>query len=136
MNGRSAAQTLWLPFRELQDLINPGRPFLDAAQVWKLAVEFPARVCNVEAVAKNGTGFLIGPDLVLTNHHVMAPAIIREVRAEDVVCRFEYIAKTDGTPLSPGLECRLKRSDWLVASSPPGEREGQISAPESGARSA
>jgi hypothetical protein len=111
------------PLRELQDLINPGRPFLDAALVWKLAIEYPGRICKVEAVAKNGTGFLVGADLVLTNHHVMAPAINREVRTEDVICRFDYVAKTDGSPVSEGLERRLKRDAWLVASSPPSERE-------------
>ena len=118
------------PLRELQDLINPKRPFLDAAQVWKLAVEYPARICKVEAVAKNGTGFLVGPDLVLSNHHVMQPAINREVRAEDVICRFDYVAKTDGTPVNQGLERHLKREAWLVASSPPSQREDESVAPD------
>jgi hypothetical protein len=113
------------PLRELQDLINPGRPFLDAPQVWKLAVEYPARICKVEAVAKNGTGFLVGADLVLTAHHVMAPAINSGVRAEDVGCRFDFSAKRDGSPVSDGLVRRLKSNAWHVASSPPGAREGE-----------
>jgi hypothetical protein len=117
-----------LPIQELQDLINPGRPFLDAAQVWKLAVEYPARICKVEAVAKNGTGFLIGPDLVLTNHHVMEPAIKGDVRAEDVVCRFDYSAKRDGSPVSDGLVRRLDSKAWHVSSSPPGAHEDESGA--------
>ncbi|BCH23520.1 trypsin-like peptidase domain-containing protein [Mesorhizobium sp. L-8-3] len=116
--------------QELQDLINPKRPFIDSAQLWKLAVEYPARICKVEGVAKNGTGFLVGPDLVLTNHHVVSQAIQGEVRAEDVVCRFDYAARRDGSPINKGLECRLKREAWLVASSPPGDREDEISAPD------
>jgi hypothetical protein len=118
------------PIQELQDLINPGRPFIDALQLWKLAVEYPARICKVEAVAKNGTGFLVGPDLVLTNHHVMEPAINGEVRAEDVICRFDYTAKRDGSPVSDGLGHRLKKDAWHVSSSPPGEHEGESAGPD------
>jgi hypothetical protein len=126
LGGRTALS----PFQELQNLVNPNRPFIDSAQLWKLAVEYPARICKVEAVAKNGTGFLIGSDLVLTNYHVMEPAIKGKVRAEDVVCRFDYTAKRDASPVTDGLERRLKKDAWQVESSPPGEHEGEVACPD------
>jgi hypothetical protein len=119
------------PLTELQDLINPSRPFIDSSQLWRLAVEYPGRICKIEAVAKEGTGFLVGSDLVLTNHHVMVPTIEGEVRPEDVVCRFDYAAKADGSPINQGLERRLIEGAWLVSSSPPSKYEGEINGQDS-----
>jgi hypothetical protein len=60
----------------------------------------------------------------------MEPAIRGEVRAEDVVCRFDYTAKRDGSPVSDGLGRRLKKDVWHVSSRPPGEHEGESIGPD------
>jgi V8-like Glu-specific endopeptidase len=49
-----------------------------------------------------GTGFLIGPDLVLTNQHVLP----KEEHLEEVVVRFGYVNDTSGVP-NRGTEARL-----------------------------
>jgi hypothetical protein len=88
-------------------------------------------VCRIELATNNGmaygTGFLVGADLVLTNHHVMAPAIAGKDQQvtpdgltadpKKVIVRFDYKALDDKTPVNPGVEVALA-DDWLVDSSP------------------
>jgi hypothetical protein len=69
-----------------------------------------------------GTGFLVGPDLVLTNYHVMKPVIDKQVLPGKVICKFDYALLNDGSP-DPGTVFRLKADDWLVASTPYDERD-------------
>jgi Trypsin-like peptidase domain/Effector-associated domain 1 len=50
------------------------------------------QVCRIEA-AVGGTGFLVAPDLVLTNYHVLQ----REIASQDfsgVVCRFDFLSES------------------------------------------
>jgi hypothetical protein len=53
---------------------------------------------------------------VITNYHVAE--ILNENQA---VFRFDYRILPDGKPLRPGTEYKLKRKDWLRASSPTGQ---------------
>ena len=87
-------------------------------------------VCRIELPTNNGmaygTGFLVGADLVLTNHHVMAPAIAHrdgtftpgglQADPKKVIVRFDYKA-LEGKPLNPGVEVALA-DEWHVDSSP------------------
>ena len=89
-------------------------------------------VCRIELQTNNGvsfgSGFLVGPDLVLTNHHVMAPAIAGRDGTHDasgvtanprkVIVRFDYKELDDKRQANPGVEVALA-DDWLVDSSPP-----------------
>ncbi len=80
-----------------------------------------------------GTGFLIGPDLVLTACHVVQPAIhfLNGVDAKfvaaptSVAFRFDY-KRLQGSQVSWGVYYNLHR-DWLIAFSPesPGDTEVQ-----------
>lgn len=73
------------------------------------------RVCRIECprgVAR-GTGFLIGPDLVLTNFHVKKA--IGEPRA--AVFRFDY-ETTDQHTIDATPEYTLANSHWCLAESP------------------
>jgi hypothetical protein len=78
-------------------------------------------VCRIEVPdsggASFGTGFLVGPDLVLTNHHVVAPLLEGDASAAGrVVVRFDY-KQLEGTVVNEGVEARLA-GDWLVDASP------------------
>jgi hypothetical protein len=89
-------------------------------------------VCRIEVPTNDGmafgSGFLVGADLVLTNEHVMSPAIAgREGRRDtngriaapkEVVVRFDYKELGDKRVVNPGVEVALA-DDWLVDSSPP-----------------
>ena len=89
-------------------------------------------VCRIavptSAGTAHGSGFLVGPDFVLTNHHVIASVIAQRegglasagttpADSSKVIVRFDYKALDDGTTMHPGLEVALA-SDWLVDASP------------------
>jgi V8-like Glu-specific endopeptidase len=85
----------------LQRNVRPHLAKLDV-QVWLgRLLEIEHRVCRVEYGGNPlGTGFLVGPDAVLTNWHV-----IKDVKAEgrltEVGCRFDYVKLPNGVP-NPG----------------------------------
>jgi hypothetical protein len=76
-------------------------------------------VCRVESSQgiAAGTGFLVGPSLVMTNRHVVNgfknPA--------EAVFRFDYRILPGGKPLRMGKEFKLAVKDWLVSDSPVGK---------------
>ena len=105
------------PRAELEKIVKKTSVPFDIA-VWR--ERMAARevcVCRMEVPVAGGTsfgtGFLVGPDLVLTNHHVIDgvtdPAAI--------VVRFDYKARAGGGTISPGVEVHLA-AEWLVDSSP------------------
>lgn len=51
-----------------------------------------ARICKVMTPRNEGTGWLVGPDLVLTNYHVVKDMVGDNptVFGQDVVCGFDY----------------------------------------------
>ncbi|MDX1784750.1 MAG: trypsin-like peptidase domain-containing protein [Roseovarius sp.] len=75
------------------------------------------RVCLVQTGASQGTGFLIGPQTVLTNWHVMAPLLDPATgqpqpgSAQSIRCTFESLGSAQGR-VFPVLD------DWLVEFSP------------------
>lgn len=97
--------------------------------VWK-AVEFAgtaefraamilreAAVCRVEFPEGigQGTGFLVSPDLLLTNYHVLEDFIEKRQPPEAVAFRFDYQANADGTNVNDGRMVKLASgAEWLV----------------------
>ena len=85
------------------------------------------RVCRVElgnpkaAVAGQGfgTAFLVGPDLVLTNHHVIEPVLSGKYSANQIILGFDRVEGSDSAIAGPhcGLKRPAKQSAWLVAMS-------------------
>jgi hypothetical protein len=63
-----------------------------------------------------GTGFLVGPDAVLTNYHVME-SVLANGSASSVLCRFDYKVLSDGSR-DPGVEVKLHATDWKLDYSP------------------
>lgn len=94
--------------------------FSDIAQ-WRARLgQAELAVCRIESPAWRalGTGFLVGPDLVMTNRHVVeAPA---GQPTPPLVVRFDFKLSPDGSQLREGEAFAVAR-DWLVASSPVGD---------------
>jgi hypothetical protein len=81
------------------------------------------RVCKVEIDGNAaGTGFLVGPDAVLTNYHVLAEALQGKSPAEQVTCRFDYKVLSNGSRLE-GTAVKLHATDWNLDFSPPSPAE-------------
>jgi hypothetical protein len=72
------------------------------------------RVCCVVTPTNEGTGWLVGPDIVLTNYHVVKDMIGdgARVRPEHVFCRFDYKG------INKGSEYRLKPEGAIIDWSP------------------
>ncbi len=84
-------------------------------------------VCRIESNGNAlGSGFLVGPDLVMTNYHVMDRIIEDESLAARIRCRFDYKRLQDGSR-QMGTEVPLHDSDWNVCYSKyaPAEKRGR-----------
>lgn len=94
--------------------------------VWRARLgDLLRQVCRVEVPldaggTATGTGFLVAPDLVLTNYHVVDDVRAGAARRESVRVRFDH-AVGPGDPVpSQGTVVRLA-DQWLVAWRPPSE---------------
>jgi Trypsin-like peptidase domain len=107
--------------RNLERIIMPDVPFSDVG-AWRARLgELEGQVCRVEIPAglqAVGTGFLVAPDLCLTNYHVIRPLIDKLAEPVSARLRFDYRRADDGTVVSEGT-CYSPEDDWLAASRPP-----------------
>jgi hypothetical protein len=118
-------------------ITNASDRFQDALVHAELLLERLRWVCRVQIPGDNGfggTGVLVGPDLVLTNHHVLYPSH-RKVDFAKVECLFDFRVLADMVTIDRGRAVRLdqtwkplfrtpSRSDGLAGStSPPASHE-------------
>lgn len=87
-------------------------PQLDFS-VWRTNMtQVEGRVCRVEINGNPaGTGFLVGPDAVLTNFHVLEDVFAGTTPAEQVACRFDYKVLADKSRVE-GTTVKLHTTDW------------------------
>jgi hypothetical protein len=72
------------------------------------------RVCRVELDGNAaGTGFLVGPDAVLTNYHVLESVVTGATQPARVTCRFGYKVLPDGSR-PDGDVVGLDAANWLL----------------------
>jgi hypothetical protein len=86
-----------------------------------------SRVGRVEVNGRAlGTGFLVGPDTLLTNYHVLERVLAGTVAPTAVAVRFDYKVLADGTR-SEGTLVKLHPTEWRQDESPysPAEKAGQ-----------
>lgn len=115
--------------RSLERLIQPDLYDLDIAVFREQIGQVEGRVARVEAPTSGGTlwgtGFLLGADVFITNHHVLE-ALIRSAegnagavtgRSKDVRIRFDYKVLPNGVVVSEGTTFALA-ADWLLDHSP------------------
>ena len=137
---RQFYESTWLalslpPGPKLESLVSPGGLF-DLDPWIARVVDIGRRICRITVFSNPGptygTGFLVAPDLVLTNYHVMKPVVLGErggagakdptAKTANVELRFDYKTLRDKTGINDGTVYRLKGSsvdDWLLADSPP-----------------
>ncbi len=119
---------------ELEKTIRVTNSFLDVAKWREKLGAVEGRVCRVEIGGHpQGTAFLLGPSVALTNYHVVEPVIDKEYGPGDVVLRFDYKRLGDGTYIYPGQEFRLETGGdgWLLDSCPYSEVDLELD-PKSG----
>lgn len=70
-------------------------------------------LCAFEIPKSGGTGLLVGPDLVLTNYHVIEGILNGKVSPANVRCRFDYKALPDDETVNAGTAVELA-DNWDV----------------------
>ncbi len=95
--------------RALEALTTSGQPFFDTSKLawWLIRVE--RQVCLVRCGDERGTGFLVGPNLVLTCYHVIKSHLNGSVPASALGVRFDYRRSMTGA------EPAENPGDWIGA---------------------
>jgi hypothetical protein len=125
---RALAETIGLAAQtpaqgELEALVLQSVGFQHVEQWRETMSKRELSICRVEIPEISyGTGFLVGPDLLMTNYHVLEAAINQSTLAGSVGFRFDFKMAADGTTLQMGELYRLATATaWLLDSSPPGQ---------------
>jgi len=118
------------PRQDVERVIRETNSFLDPAAWRARLAERESCVCRVEVnVGRKGftgTGFLVAPDVVITNFHVLAPLLpaawpsrspVPRTRPKGLVVRFDYQRHEDGLEF-PSHVRRPALEDWLIDFSP------------------
>lgn len=102
----------------LERTIKGRLPAFDFA-VWREKMALvEGRVCRVEFDGNAaGTGFLVGPDAVLTNYHVLQSVLDGTTPPAQVAFRFDYKVLRDGSRVE-GVTLGLHPTDWNLAAAP------------------
>jgi hypothetical protein len=102
--------------QNLERLWSPGAAILDVSTWGARLGETAAQVCRVElGRGAYGTGFLVGPDTLLTAAHLVQGWLGNHTRPDEVLFRFDFTLSPDGETLSAGTIYRLAEQDWLLA---------------------
>jgi V8-like Glu-specific endopeptidase len=103
----------------LEKTIKDHLPPFDFA-VWRERMaQVEPRVCRIEIGGDPaGTGFLVGPDAVLTNYHVLEDVLKKNgTPAAKVQCRFDYKVLANNARVE-GTVVGLHPTDWNLDASP------------------
>lgn len=90
--------------------------------VWISRVsEIQNRVCRIVvdnggSLLARGSGFLVAADVVLTNHHVIAPVLAGDYEPSQVRAQFDHYELPDGS-VGAGTIVKLAK-EWLITSEP------------------
>ena len=94
-------------------LVTNESELVSTSELMEISDVISRRICAIESpLGAFGTGILIGPDLVLTNHHVIDK--IAEDRPDGCVCRFDYTDERAIGPQGQSLVIPFRASAWLV----------------------
>lgn len=106
---------------QLERTILESVGFLEASTWHARLGDLMAQVCRIEVPAgtrsRAGTGFLVGPNLVLTNYHVIDALHTNMGNPADTVLRFDLQRLPSGITVNKGTEFHLS-TNWLVAWQP------------------
>jgi hypothetical protein len=103
---------------QLELLITQGDEFIDVVKWRTRLAQCEAAICRVERdQIPIGTGFLLGPSVVMTNYHVVEGVIDESTDPARIGLRFDYKILEDGLVVNPGKVYRLA-PDWDLHHSP------------------
>jgi hypothetical protein len=105
----------------LEKIVNDSNSLLDIHTWLTRLTEIEGQVCRIgfqtaSGLVPKGTGFLVAPDVVLTNRHVLAAVYAKDYTPEQIRVQFDYHVLRDGS-VDAGTIVKLRDGDgWLIAS--------------------
>lgn len=103
----------------LEALTSPTGGFTDTTRLARWLIRTERQVCRVWCGSELGTGFLVGPDLVLTCYHVVRLYLEKKVTADKVAVLFDYRRDEKGAaPVEDPTKWVGIDATWEVPSSP------------------
>ncbi len=115
----------------LEALTSGGDPFLDTTLLARWLIRAERQVCRVRCGGDLGTGFLIGPDLVLTCYHVVMRHLGGSVPASKVGVLFDYRRKPTGIdPVEDPKAWIGIDPDWKIPWSAYADHDVTLAGPE------
>lgn len=104
--------------RELEKAVLARVKFDNPAEFRERMDRSERAVCRINLPKPEwGTGFLVGPDTVLTNYHVVEDLDIGIQARDQVAIQFDYVLGADGRPPAGTTTCKLAADRWLLAAS-------------------
>jgi effector-associated domain 1 (EAD1)-containing protein/trypsin-like peptidase len=111
--------------RRLERMIDDAAGMLDPVQWRGRLGQIETQICRIELPVPGGsiygTGFLVGPDEVMTNQHVIAALVDGQAELARARLRFDFKRLSDGVTVNQGTEFGLDPDEWLIAAAPPSE---------------
>jgi hypothetical protein len=99
----------------LEQIVRPHLSFNDFGIWQERMTQVGGRVCMITiSGAPQGTGFLVGPDAVLTNYHVMESVLAGRRQPTEVECVFDFKRAADGTTTRTPVRLH---TDWQIDNS-------------------
>src|SRR6266851_1785875 len=95
----------------LERIIHTAHSMLDVNSWVTRLTQLIPQVCRISYSSGSkrfsGTGFLVAPDIVMTNFHIMEEIIDRPALAQKVRLTFDFKETLDGVTLSSGIRYSL-----------------------------
>lgn len=111
----------------LERMVDPDRGFENPAEFVKRMQQVMNAVCQIHIEGTNGTGTLVSPNVVLTNHHVVRKVIKGSTAPNKIKIRFDYQTPADGGLPTPGKDYSVVSDDgWLVDHRPFDPQDDQV----------
>lgn len=107
-----------------EKIVRERAKFIDVFQFRERLGRLENWICAIEG---RGTGILIGPDLVMTNYHVVEDILNNESSPRALQCRFDFKALENGELLASGQTVGLIDGAWCVEKSPYGRADHDMS---------
>lgn len=102
----------------LERLVRDNSSFIDITLFLARLSALEGQTCRIELAGAPpraiGTGFLVGPDLMMTNQHVIDGL----AQGAAMICRFDYLVDAGGVRVREGVTVPVA-DDWLVKERPP-----------------
>src|SRR5260370_22473260 len=115
------AITLEVMPNQLESIVLQSVNFVDIEHWLEQISQCSQAVCRIEFPAGTalGSGFLLGPNIVISNYHVIASVIDNPSFKDDLVLRFDYKTDSDSKKHHAGFEYHLAGTpNGIITSSP------------------